>query len=63
VGAAPQDHLALAPEVAGGASGRPFDRRDLSAQGLSSRNQFHEPSVEFRQLGPQFFQIHVQKYP
>jgi hypothetical protein len=60
---AAQDHLALAPEIAGRASGGALDGRHLLAQRLAARDQFHQPAVQIGQLGSQFIQIHVGEVP
>ena len=58
--AAAQNHLPLAREIAGGASGGSLDRRHLFAQGLSARHQREELAVEVTQRRAQFVQIHRQ---
>ncbi len=58
VGAAAQNHFALAREVARGASGRALHLGHLLAQRLTARHQREELAVEIAQCGTQLVQIH-----
>ena len=63
LGAAAQNHVPLASEVARGASGRTFHRGHLLAQGLAARDQRQQLAVEVTQRGTQFVQIHRRADP